>query len=187
VTARRFALLCLATLTLSCSEPPEKEHQQALDALTAARAAEADTYAPQELAEAQNSLTGYATAVEQRDYRLALSHAIDARDRAHGAARIAQSRKSEARAAAEAHLKELDATTAAMQRRLDVKGAGRLTTSAANRVRAALRAAPATRKQAEALLARGDYRGASALLTRQVQSLRQVLNDAAAKSGGGNR
>ena len=67
-------------------EPPDKEMQQAQGAIDAARAAGADQYAHEEFAAAQEALTHANEAVEQRDYRLALNHALDSRERAQNAA-----------------------------------------------------------------------------------------------------
>src|SRR5258708_7676149 len=93
-----FALVLLASfLTAGCSEPPDKERQQAEGALEAARAAAADVYAPTEFQDAQASLKKYDDAVAQRDYRLALNDALEARDRAYEAVKQAGNKKSELR------------------------------------------------------------------------------------------
>src|SRR5262245_43586675 len=94
----------------ACADPPDKEIQQAQGAIDAARAAGADRYATEEFSAAQDALKHANEAVEQRDYRLALNHALDARERAQNAAKESADRKTTARSEAERVL--LDAMTA---------------------------------------------------------------------------
>ena len=108
---RALTTLCLAcVVTLGCGgEPPEKEIQQAQSAIDAAVSAGAETYATDEFAAARLALTNAKTAVDQRDYRLALNDALDSRERALNAAKEAANAKTAARSAAEHALKEADA------------------------------------------------------------------------------
>jgi len=92
---------------VGCAEPPRKEMDQAQGAVDAARAAGADEYAPDELSAAVAALARADEAVAQRDYRQALNHALDARERAQAAARDAANRKAEARSEADGAVKEL--------------------------------------------------------------------------------
>ena len=78
-----ISLLLLAAA--GCSEPPQKEIDQAQAAVDLARTAGAETYAAEEYAAAVAGLQKAHAAVEQRDYRQALSYAIDARQRAQNA------------------------------------------------------------------------------------------------------
>jgi hypothetical protein len=98
---RRFVLpiaLVGALMVLACGgDPPDKEIQQAQGAIDAAKAVGAEQYARDEYTAAQTALKNAADAVEQRDYRLALNHALDARDRAKTAAQQAADRKAAAR------------------------------------------------------------------------------------------
>src|SRR3954462_3855264 len=88
---RRLPAWLLATLLVvpACAEPPTKELNQAQGALNTPRAAGAGQYANAEYRNAAASLTAANDAVAQRDYRLALSNALDSRERAQSAARIA--------------------------------------------------------------------------------------------------
>jgi hypothetical protein len=70
---RRAAVILIGIAALSCSEPPTKERNQADGAIAAALAADAATYAPDELQTAQAALAKYDDAVASRDYRLALN------------------------------------------------------------------------------------------------------------------
>src|SRR3954464_6741314 len=81
----------------ACGDPPEKEMQQAQGAIDAARAAGADQYAHEEFAAAQEALKHANEAVEQRDYRPALNHALDSRERPQNAAKLAADGKAAAR------------------------------------------------------------------------------------------
>src|SRR5262245_48166830 len=80
-----LALVLLA----ACGTPPHKEMDQAQGAIDAARAAGADRYATDAFTAAQRSLTQSNEAVEQRDYRLALNRALESREQAQTAARLA--------------------------------------------------------------------------------------------------
>src|SRR5438034_1116223 len=92
------ALALLASLSsAACGAPPDKELQQAQSAIEAARAAGADRFAVEEFLAAQNALARANEAVAQRDYRLALNHALDARERAQTATRDASGRVAAAR------------------------------------------------------------------------------------------
>ena len=87
---RLSALLCTiivrARALRGCSEPPQKEIDRAQQAIDTARAAGAEQYAPESFAAATTALQQSHEAVDQRDYRLALSRAVDASDRAQEAA-----------------------------------------------------------------------------------------------------
>lgn len=93
-------LPCLLLLA-ACSEPPQKELDMARGALDAARAAGAEQYANESFAAASAALQQANDAVAQRDYRLALSRALDANERAQEAARNAADGKARARSEAE--------------------------------------------------------------------------------------
>ena len=93
--------LCGALLSGACGEPPDKEMQQAEGAIEAARAAGADRYAHEEFGAAEDALKKAGEAVALRDYRLALSHALDSRERAQTAAKLAADNKAIARADAD--------------------------------------------------------------------------------------
>jgi hypothetical protein len=71
----RACVLALVLLT-ACGTPPHKEMDQAQGAIDAARAAGADRYAADEYNAAVQSLQLANDAVDQRDYRLALNHAL---------------------------------------------------------------------------------------------------------------
>jgi uncharacterized protein DUF4398 len=96
---RLFAVIALAAsiFAMACGTPPDKEMQQAQGAIDAARAAGADKYAQEEFAAAQTALKKAQDAVADRDYRLALNHALDSREQAQNAAKDAADQKATVR------------------------------------------------------------------------------------------
>ena len=89
-TARRAAAILVgATLLAACAEPPTREISQAQGALDAARAAGAEAYARPQFQAADAALKQAHAAVAERDYRQALSFALEAREQARTAAREA--------------------------------------------------------------------------------------------------
>jgi DMSO/TMAO reductase YedYZ molybdopterin-dependent catalytic subunit len=99
--ARSVVLCSLPLILAACAEPPDKEIHQAQGALDAARAAGAEVFAAAEYEAAATALEKARQAVAQRDYRLALNHALDSRERAEAAARSAADEKARARVNAE--------------------------------------------------------------------------------------
>jgi Domain of unknown function (DUF4398) len=93
-----IAVVAAVAATTSCGDPPDKELQQARDAIESARGAGADLYAREEFSAAETALKNATDAVDQRDYRLALNRALDARERAQNAAKEAVTRKAQVRA-----------------------------------------------------------------------------------------
>jgi len=167
----------IALLTLACSEPPTKERQQAVEALASARAANAEIYAPEELQAAESALLKYDGAVAQRNYREALNFALDARDRAYAAAKRAATEKSAAQARANELMAEVETLTKAANARLSSPGGPgpRLTSQAAERLRAVVRSAPLALQEARSRMDQQDYRGAMLRLTPVVEAFRREL------------
>jgi hypothetical protein len=103
-------LACLAAaLTINCASPPHKELDQAQGAIDAARAAGAERYAPTELTAANTALKQANDAVDQRDYRLALNHALESREQAQNAARVAADTRAKLRGDVERAMAEVNA------------------------------------------------------------------------------
>lgn len=101
----RLALLVVVAIAVPClacgGNPPDREIQQARDAVESARGAGAAQYAGEELAAAERALNDAGLAVEDRDYRLALNHALDSREHAQTAAGLATESKATAKASAD--------------------------------------------------------------------------------------
>jgi len=148
--------------------------QQAEGAIEAARAVGADTYARDEFAAAQDLLKRAGEAVAQRDYRLALNYALDSREQAQNAAKVAADGKALARVQADRALTALAAALGAFQSRLKAAEAGRIPA----RTRAGWRkiAADGERhvQEARTAMERGDY--ASVVAT--ASAARPLLADA---------
>ena len=116
---RRLAfVICL--LSAGCAEPPSKEMNQAQGAIDAARAAGADRFASAEFVAATDALKRSEEAVTARDYRQALNHAIDSRERANNAAKQAVEGRANARGQAERAISEV--ATLLSQAQAQLKG-----------------------------------------------------------------
>ena len=170
---RLIAPIVGAILLTACSSPPDKERHQAEGAIAAAREAGAEAYAPNELAIAETSLNKYEAAVAERDYRLALSLAVEARDTAYRAAKHAADGKAAARS--EAEQLEVDVTRLVLLARARQSPASR----PAAKVRTTLAEADVALQEARTAAERGDYRGASARLEPVDRDLRAELGAAA--------
>ena len=91
---------------------------QAEGAIATARAAGAAQYAAAEFAAAETALRRSQEAAGQRDYRQALNHALDARERAQTSAREAADKKALARGLAERAITSAELALALAQQRL---------------------------------------------------------------------
>jgi hypothetical protein len=107
--ARPPLLVLILVATSACADPPEKEMQQAQGAIDAARSAGADEYARDEFMAAEAALQRAHEAVGLGDYRLALNHALDSRERARNSARLAADGRAAARVEADHTLTALTA------------------------------------------------------------------------------
>ena len=166
---RRLALVIMF-LCAGCAEPPSKEMNQAQGAIDAARAAGADRFAAAEFAAAADALKRSEEAVAAGDYRQALSHAIDSRERAHHAATVAVDARAEARGQAERSISEVAPLLSRARTQLKdpdiVRAAGR-----------PLRAPRATVTKMETML----QEARSALAREDYAAVSQALNGAAAE------
>ena len=176
---RALPVLLLTVFLLSaCSAPPQKEIDLAQGAIDAARAAGAEQFAPKEVAAASTALQQAHEAVGQRDYRLALTRALDAHDRALEAAKAAADGQVRARG-------ELDAaivTARAAIQRLEVRVAAaeteRLPKADVDRARRAIADAEAELQKAGTAVSAADYAAAGtaidgipARISQQIEAL----------------
>jgi hypothetical protein len=157
----RLLAVVAALAGAACGDPPEKEIQQAQGAIDAARAAGADQYAHDEFAAAQEALKHANDAVNDRDYRLALNHALDARERAQNAAKQAADGKAAARSDAERTLR--DVTSALVEARAKLKAAetAHVSPRILNDARRLMADGDETVQKARAAFAQGDYASVS--------------------------
>jgi len=162
-------------------DPPDKEIQQAHGAIDAAKAIGADQYAAEEFAAAQTALKNATDAVEQRDYRLALNHALDARDRAKTAARQAADRKAAARVDADRALAAAARALAEAQGHLKPAETNRLSPRLVQDARRTLTNAERLVQKARTSFDQGDYPAATEeanQATSQFQSIARLLDPA---------
>ncbi|HEX2341393.1 MAG TPA: hypothetical protein VHI98_13020 [Vicinamibacterales bacterium] len=169
-----IAVIAIAA-TIACSEPPNKEMHQAQGAIDAARAAGADLYARDEYEAARAALARSEEAVRARDYRLALSHALDSSERAQDAAREAANRKAAARSQAERALLSADAAVKRAQTRLAALAKARPRRQDIPDIDHAIDVASQRVQESRAALAKEDYLAASKALEGVEARLEAVL------------
>jgi len=158
------AVLCALALCAACSEPPQKEIDRAQGALDAAKAAGADQYAPEAYTAATSALQQAHDAVAQRDYRLALSLAVDANERALEAAKEAANGAARARSEAEAALPPAEASLQQLRTKLRAAEAARVPTAQLASARRTAANAQRALQEARKAIAAGHYLAASAAL-----------------------
>lgn len=171
LVAAIVAVLCAA----ACTEPPEREMNEAQGAIDAARAAGAAEYAADEFAAAVASLERSRTAVAERDYRQALNYALDARERAQTAARQAADGKARARTDADRLIRAASDALGRAQARLDI-AAARVPASALAGPRQRIHRAGETIAAARAGFEKDDF-AAARTLGDEVARLERVIGE----------
>jgi Domain of unknown function (DUF4398) len=177
------AIISAFVLSAACSAPPQKEIDRAQQAIDSARAAGADQYAPEAYAAAIAALQQSHEAVDQRDYRLALSRAVDASDRAQEAAAAAAENKARARRASEAAVNTVNAALMHLEARVKIAEQAHVTPRELAPVRSTIKNAEAALQKARALLAAGNYAAANNAvsgLDEQIRSEIRVVDAATA-------
>ena len=184
---RAAAAFILLLAAVACSEPPQKELDRAQGALDAARAAGAEQYAAKEFAAASSALQQAHAAVAQRDYRLALTRALDAGDRAQVAAKGAADGKARARGEAEAAI----TAAASAESRLQNLIAAQRRTLPRQVIDPAVRtqrAADLTLQKARASLSTGNFteakelvRGLETRISAQIGTIEEAMETRTAK------
>jgi hypothetical protein len=174
----RIALVLVACAMLhgACTNPPGKEMNQARGAIEAARAAGADQYAPDEYKAAVASLKHSEDAVQQRDYRQALNDALDSREQAENAARVAANQKAAVRSQAERDLHDLRPLLDRAHARL--KAAETSRTRRARTLQAerqTVAAADASVQKARTAMARQDYLAARDAILGVAEQLQATI------------
>lgn len=177
---RRVPIACVALLLCSlplfgCATPPTREMDQAQGSIDAARAAGADRYATEQYEAAVKALQNAQTAVEQRDYRLALNYALDSRDRAQRAAKEAASQQAVLRSAAERQLVEV--TASLDQARQALKGAesARVPRQSLTAARTALANAESSLQKAGTSIHESNYKVSQNQLAESAKNLEAAM------------
>jgi hypothetical protein len=162
---RRFLVIGLLLLTAAgCSEPPNKEIDQAQTALDIARVAAADKYAADEYNAAASALQKARAAVDQRDYRQALNYAIDSRQRSQDAINQAADGKARAQRAADDLIGFVSKRALEVQARLRAAEASRVPAKDLRDLRAVVSEAQSGLQEARAEIGGGNYEKATASL-----------------------
>lgn len=168
-----MALSCL----VGCAEPPRKEMDQAQGAIDAARAVGAADYAATEFEAAVTALARAEEAVVQRDHRQALSHALDARERAQTAARDAANRKAELRGQAERDAATLTAAVQTASSRLDVLREGKVPPALLAPATAALTVAQQALQETRTRVDAQEFKEAAESLPAPTARLSEAMSD----------
>ncbi len=185
---RRLALV-IVILSASCAEPPNNEINQAQGAIDTARAAGADRFAATEYSAATDALKRSEEAVASRDYRLALNHAIDSRERAQNAARLAVEGRADARGQAERAIAEVATLISRARAQLKDPDIARLNGRTLRTPRATVAAAEKVLQEARSALAKEDYATVTKALNGAAADLQAALTeiDAVASPGSSRR
>ena len=170
-------VIIVGMMATACGTPPEKEMQQAQGAIDAARAVGADQYAPDEFVAAQDALKHAREAVDQRDYRLALNHALDSRERAQNAAKTAADRRGAARADADRAIAAAAAALADARLKLKAAETARIAPAKTASARTAIADGDQALQEARAAFGRGEYTTATDTMTGATSRLRAVARD----------
>lgn len=178
---RRLALIT-AILSASCAEPPSKEMNQAQGAIDTARAAGADKFATAEFSAAVDALERSEDAVAAGDYRQALNHALDSRERAQNAAKQAVDGRADARGQAERAVAEVATLLSRAHAELKDPDIARLNSRTLKAPRSTVAAAERMLQEARAALATEDYPAVTKALNGAAAELQAALTaiDAAA-------
>lgn len=180
----RAGLACVlaALLASACTSPPNKEMDQAQGAIDAARAAGAERYAATELSAANTALKNANDAVQQGDYRLALNHALDSREQAQNAARVAADTKAKLRGDVERSMAEVTALVTQVRAWIDGPASARTPRTRRTAQRVVTQATGELQKAGSAIQAE-DYMGAQALLAGTKERLQKAVPAVTAPAG----
>ncbi len=182
------AVACLL-VSAACSAPPQKEIDRAQGAIDAARAAGAEEYAREPFTAATTAMQETHDAVAQRDYRLALSRAIDANERALEAARQAANGKARARGEAEAAMAWLATALRELDERLKAAEASGATARESEPARRVREDASRALQEARATIEKGDYSAITASakvlaerMTVETRNLNEIIEAKTART-----
>lgn len=190
-SVRRVVLtlaVAAAVSSVACGgDPPDKEMQQAQTAIDAAGAAGADQYAHDEFVASQQALTHARDAVTQRDYRLALSQALDARTRGQTAEQEATEKKAAARRAADGAISDATMALGAARAMLQTAETARVPARAAAGGRRTIADAHKALQKARAAFEKENFPSAVEALNGVAERLQSVTRDLGAAARTGNR
>ena len=178
--------MLVLVLLAACGTPPHKEMDQAQGAIDTARAAGADRYAPDEFRAAERSLTLANEAVGQRDYRLALNHALESRELAQTSARLAAETQAGLRGDVERAKAEVTTLIAQATGRVSTAEKSRVSRRVVTEAHQAIAAANTDVQKADAAVRAQDFSAAQAALSGAKKRISQVITRLDASLGGQN-
>jgi uncharacterized protein DUF4398 len=177
----RRLLLALALVAAiagaACGTPPDKELQEAQTAIDNARSAGADQFAHDEFAAATDSLKRAHDAVNDRDYRMALNLALDARERAQNAGKEAARSKSAARRDAERALADASTALTAAKAALKSAEADKKPAKTLDRSRTEIADADNAVQEARTAFGAGNYAASIDRARQTTASLKGITKD----------
>jgi len=173
---RRVALLMIVLSVGFGAEPPSKEMNQAQGAIDAARAAGADRFAADEFTAAVDALKRADEAVKAGDYRQALSHAIDSRERAQNAAKMAVEGRADSRGEAERAIAEAATLLSRANKELANPALAKSDPKVARSAHATVAAAEKGLQEARSALASENYVRVKAALGTITSDLQAALS-----------
>jgi hypothetical protein len=180
----RLLVVC-SLLSAACGgDPPDKEMQQARASIESARIAGAPRLAREEYVAAEQALQRAEQAVKDRDYRLALSNAIDSRERAQTSLRLAADIKAKARSDLDRALGEAAAAITDARGRL--RGA-RLPARTVAAVQRSISDTEGAVQEARLAVEAGELDGIIARLNEATLTLQARIRDLEAASTAGAR
>ena len=175
--ARLSIAVSLMLCAVACGAPPDKELHQAQGAIDAARAAGAEAYATNEFTGAVDALKKAEEAVAQRDYRLALNYALDSRERAQNAAKLAVDGRADARGQAERSIAEADTLLNRAQAELKAADLLRVNAKLLRSPRQTVAAADKALQEARTALKAEDYQRVAGALNGVAATLQAALSE----------
>jgi len=181
-------IVWLLALTVSaCGDPPDKEIQQAQGAIDAAKAAGADLYARDEMAAAEKALKDANAAVGDRDYRLALNDALDAREHAQTAAKQASDGKAAARGDADRALRDANAALAETRARFKTAETAHVAPRTLADARRLIADGDATLQKARTAFSQGRYADVEDTIAGTTTRLLATARDLESAAAAGSR
>jgi len=150
---------------------------QAQGAIDAARAAGADRFAAAEFTAAQDALKKSEEAVADGDYRQALSHALDSRERAQNAAKLAVDGRADARGHAERAIAEVATLLSRAHAQLKAADAARLNPRTLEGPRSTVAATGKMLQEARTALKAEDYPAVTKALNSAAAELQAALTE----------
>ena len=169
------AVVAAACLISACADPPNKEIDQAQGAIDAARAAGGERYAATEYTAAAASLKSANDAVAQRDYRLALNHALESREHAQNAAREAADGKARTGAEVERTMAEIAGLLAQANTQIAAAQRARVPARLLREPAAEIEAVNAVVQKAGEAVNADDYLGAQAMLQGVKERIQKAI------------